>query len=69
ILNGFTFGRNVAMGSRFGRVPAKRPWQRKLDVFISIAVAIPTLVFAIPMELIAAALRRGSATKLSFELL
>lgn len=71
ILNGFTFGRNVALGA-LGRgmaVPAKRPWQRRLDAVISIAVAIPAMIFAVPMELLAAAVRRGGATKLRLELL
>lgn len=71
ILNGFTFGRNVALGA-LGRgvaAPAERPWQRRLDAVISVAAAIPAMIFAIPMELIAAVLRRGGATKLRLELL
>ena len=69
ILNGFTFGRNVAL-SAFGRsaaVPAEKPWQRRLDALISIVVAIPALLFALPLELVAAALRRGGARTLSFK--
>jgi hypothetical protein len=71
ILNGFTFGRNVALGAlgRAGAGPAERPWQRRLDAMISVAVAIPAMIFAIPMELLAATLRRGGATKLELELL
>jgi hypothetical protein len=71
ILNGFTFGRNVALGAlgRGAAVPAERPWQRKLDAFISAIVAIPALIIAVPLELIAAAMRRGSAVTLRFELL
>lgn len=71
ILNGFTFGRNVALGA-LGRgvaASAERLWQRRLDAVISIVVAIPALIFAIPMELLAAILRRGGATKLRLELL
>jgi hypothetical protein len=71
ILNGFTFGRNVALG-RLGRssaVPAAKPWQRRLDNLISVVVAIPALLAAVPLELIAAALRRGGAVRLRFELL
>jgi hypothetical protein len=71
ILNGFTFGRNGALGA-FGRtaaVPAEQPWQRRLDALITIVVAIPVMVIAIPLELIAAASRRGGATSLRFELL
>lgn len=71
VLNGFTFGRNVALGA-FGRaVPAQaeKPWQRRLDAAISILVAVPAFVAAVPMELLAAALRRGAATSLRLELL
>jgi len=71
ILNGFTFGRNVALGA-FGRsaaVPAEKPWQRRLDALITLIVAIPALLAAVPLELAAAALRRGGATTIRFELL
>jgi hypothetical protein len=71
ILNGFTFGRNVAPGAlgRRPAVPAEKPWQRRLDVLISVVVAIPALLAAVPLELIAAALKRGGGTSLKFELL
>jgi hypothetical protein len=71
ILNGFTFGRNVALGAlgRSRAVPAEQPWQHRLDALISVIVAIPVLIAAVPLELIAAALRRGGATSLKFELL
>ncbi len=71
ILNGFTFGRNGALGAlgRPGAVPAEKPWQRRLDGLIDVVVAIPALIVAIPMELIAAACRRGGAKTLRFELL
>ena len=71
ILNGFTFGRNVALGA-LGRsmpVPAEQPWQRRLDAFVSAVVAIPALLVAVPLELVDAALGRGGATSLKFELL
>ena len=71
ILNGVTFGRNVALGA-FGRaqpVPAERPWQRRLDGAISLFAAIPAMIAALPLELLAAAARRGSALKLRVELL
>jgi hypothetical protein len=70
-LNGFTFGRNVALGALGGSAAtlAERPWQRRLDAGISVAVAIPAMLFAVPIELISAALRRGSATSLRLELL
>jgi hypothetical protein len=71
ILNGFTFGRNVALGAlgRASAVPAEKPWQRRLDALICVVVAIPALIAAVPLELTAAATRRGSATSLRFELL
>jgi len=71
VLNGFTFGRNVALGAlgRAAAVPAERPWQRRLDGLISVAVAIPAMLVATPLELIAAALRRGAAVTLRIELL
>jgi hypothetical protein len=71
ILNGFTFGHNIALGAlgRSRPVPAKQPWQRRLDTLISVVAAIPALLAAIPLELIAATLRRGGAIALRFELL
>jgi hypothetical protein len=71
ILNSFTFGHNVALGALGRRAPtrAERPWQRGLDALISVAVAIPALIVAVPLELIAAALRRGGALSLRLELL
>jgi hypothetical protein len=71
ILNGFTFGRNGALGAlgRSAAVPAEQPWQRRLDGLISVVVAIPALLVAVPLELIAAVSRRGGATSLRFELL
>ena len=71
VLNGFTFGRNVALGAlgRSAAVPAEQPWQRRLDGLICVVVAIPALLVALPLELAAVAARRGSATSLEFELL
>jgi hypothetical protein len=71
LLNGLTFGRNVALAA-FGRgtaVPARRPWQRRLDVLISVLAAIPALLVAVPLELVAAVFRRGAVVKLRYELL
>jgi hypothetical protein len=71
MLNGLTFGRNVALGA-FGRgtaVPADRPWQRRMDVLISVLAAIPAILVAVPLELIAAVFRRGAVIKLRYELL
>lgn len=71
ILNGLTFGRNVALGAlgRSTAVPAARPWQRRLDAAISVLAAAPALLAAVPLELTAAATRRGSVISLRFELL
>ena len=71
ILNGFTFGRNVALGAlgRSTAVAAEKPWQRRLDNLISVVVAIPAMLATVPLELIAAALRRSGAVALRFELL
>lgn len=71
VLNGFTFGRNVALGA-LGRgiaTPAERPWQRRLDGLISAVVAIPAMFVALPLEAAAAALGRGSVVALRTELL
>jgi hypothetical protein len=71
VLNSFTFGHNVALGALGRRVaaPAERPWQRWLDALIDVAVAIPALAIAVPLEAIAAVLGRGGALSLRFELL
>ena len=71
VLNGFTFGRNVALAAlgRGESATAERSWQRRLDGLISVVVAVPALIAAVPLELIAALFRRGGATKLRFELL
>jgi hypothetical protein len=71
ILNGFTFGRNVALGALRGEgaVPAEHPWQRRLDALISVVVAVPAMLVALPLELVAAALRSGGVLTLRLELL
>lgn len=67
ILNGVTFGRNVALGAlgRAEPVPAARPWQRRLDATITVLAAIPAMIAALPLELLAATARRGSALTIS----
>jgi len=70
-INMFTFGHNLALG-RFGRArptPAKRSLQRWLDVFISITVALPVLLLALPLELIGGLFRRGGAYRVELEVL
>jgi len=71
ILNGVTFGRNVALGAlnRAELVPARRPWQRRVDAVVTVLAAIPAMIAAVPLELLAAATRRGSAVSLRVNLL
>jgi hypothetical protein len=71
VLNGFTFGRNVALAAlgRGKSAPAERLWQRRLDALISVVVAVPAFIAAVPLELLAATFRRGAARSLRFELL
>lgn len=71
VLNGFTFGRNVALGA-LGRgvaTPAEKRWQRRLDGLIGGVVAIPALLVALPLETAAAAFGRGGALTVRTELL
>lgn len=70
-INMFTFGHNVALGAfgRAVRVPAKRGWQRALDVFISVVLAVPSIILAIPIELIGGLFRRGGSYKVKLEVL
>lgn len=69
VLNGFTFGHDIALGA-LGQSPsiaAERAWKRALDALISIVVAVPAFVVALPLELIGAALGRGSVLALTIE--
>ncbi len=70
-INMFTFGHNVALGAfgRAVRVPARKGWQRRLDAFISVVLAIPAIVIAVPAELIGALFRRGGSYRVKFEVL
>ena len=60
VINTFTFGHNVALGAagRSSSALADRAWQRALDWFITVVLAIPVLVLAVPLELIGAATGR-----------
>ncbi len=72
ILNGFTFGRNIALAAlgHGEAAPAEKPWQRRLDGVISVIAAIPAMIFAVPIELVSAVVfRRGAALSLRLELL
>jgi hypothetical protein len=70
-VNMFTFGHNLASG-RLGRAvatPAKRPWQRWLDGFITVVVALPVLLLAVLLELTGGLFRRGGAYRVEIEVL
>jgi hypothetical protein len=71
ILNSLTFGRNVALGAlgRGEAVPAERRWQRRIDALISVVLAVPAMVVALPLELAGAAVGRGGAIALRLRLL
>ena len=66
LLNSATFGHNVLAGE--ANLAAKE-WQRRIDWLTVAILAIPAMLVAVPMELAAAALRRGSAISLRLELL
>jgi hypothetical protein len=66
LVNSATFGRNTVIGA--SSVAAK-PWQRRVDWVVITVLAIPAIAVALPLELVGAATRRGSAQTLRFELL
>ena len=70
-INMFTFGHNLALG-RSGRAlatPARKAWRRRLDVFITVAVALPSMLFAVPIELLAGLFGRGGVYRIRVKLL
>jgi len=70
-INMFTFGHNVALGA-FGKavkVPARRGWQRALDGFISVMLAIPSIILAVPIELLGGLFKRGGVYRIQLEVL
>ncbi len=71
MLNSVTFGHNVALAAlgRGEASPAKHRWQRRIDALISVVLAIPALLIAIPVELAGGIFRRGAVVSLRFELL
>lgn len=70
-INMFTFGQNVVVGALglYPAVPALRGWQRVIDAFISVALAIPAFVVALPLELLGGLFRRGGAYRAEFQVL
>ncbi len=71
LLNSVTFGHNVALGAlgKARSAPAEGSWQRRIDAVASVIGAIPAAIIALPVELIAAALRKGAVMRLRFEVL
>ncbi len=70
-INMFTFGHNLALG-HFGRAhatPARKPWRRKLDVFITVVLAVPSMLFAVPIELLGGLFRRGGVYRVRLKVL
>jgi hypothetical protein len=66
LLNSFTFGHDVALG-RLGRAtptPAGEPWQRRLDLAISVLATPLAFPLALLAELGAAAVGRGGRLRL-----
>jgi len=71
LLNSLTFGHNVAIGAsgRGRATPAPRGWQRRIDYLISVVLAIPMLILAIPIEIAGGIFHRGAVVQLRLELL
>jgi hypothetical protein len=66
LLNSATFGHNLVFGTA---VPARRRWQRRIDWLTTAVLSIPALLVAVPLELLAAILGRGSSVRIRIELL
>jgi hypothetical protein len=66
LLNSATFGHNLTASSA---VLAGKEWQRRIDWLTVAVLAIPAFLVAVPLELVAAALKRGGAVSLTLELL
>jgi hypothetical protein len=71
LLNSVTFGHNVAIGAvgRGRATPAKRAWQQRIDYLVTVVLAVPALVIALPVEIAGGIFRRGAVVQLRFELL
>ena len=67
LLNAFTFGHDVALG-RIGRATATsapKPWQRRVDLAISLLATPLALPVALVAELLAAAAGRGGRLRIA----
>jgi hypothetical protein len=69
LLNSVTFGHDVALGTLGGAkaAPAEKAWQRRIDGLVSVVLAIPAALIALPLELTGAVLKRGSVLSLRLE--
>jgi hypothetical protein len=70
-INMFTFGHNLALG-RTGRAiatPARKAWRRRLDAFITVVLAVPSMLFAVPIELLAGLTGRGGIYEIRLKVL
>ena len=65
-INTFTFGHNVALGKLAGSpcVRADRAWKRALDWFITIVLALPVMLLAIPLEAVATLVGRAGSYRI-----
>jgi hypothetical protein len=61
LLNSATFGHNLVLGTS---TEAAEPWRRRIDWLATVALAIPALALAIPLELAGGILGRGSIRSL-----
>lgn len=68
-INTFTFGHNVALGT-LGDSPAvraDRAWKRALDWFITIVLALPVMVVALPLEGLGSLVGRAGTYRLDLD--
>jgi hypothetical protein len=70
-INMFTFGHNLALGAlgKASSTPARKPWRQWLDRFITVVLAVPSMLFAVPIELIGGLFRHGGAYRVTFKVL
>lgn len=65
VLNSFTFGHNIVLGSigRGPATPAKAVWQRAIDWIIVVATLAPIVVIAVVLETVVWAAGGGGALR------
>ncbi len=71
LINMFTFGQNSALGAlgKAHPVPGREAWHRGLDWFITVSLALPMIVVAVPFELLGGLFRRGGKYRARFQVL